>query len=190
MTNICKPVEIGHFVIRTREVAPLVTYYKIFFGAKVACETYPITFLSYDNEHHRIAIILDPSAVPKPTGRPPPPTCGFDHIAFTVPSLGQLLRSYRLRKDAGLTPAYCLDHGLTLSMYYVDPDGNKVELQADSFEDKADAVRFMGTKVFADNPRGVEYNPDELLERLEAGESEASLLARMLGRKTIANLRS
>lgn len=188
MENICRPVEIGHFVIRTREVAPLVTYYKMFFGAKVAAETHPITFLTYDDEHHRLAIILDPSAVPKPTGRPPPPTCGFDHLAFTVPSVGHLLRSYRQRRDAGLTPAYCLDHGMTLSMYYVDPDGNKVELQADCFESKADAVRFMGTKAFAANPRGVQYDPDELLQRLEAGETEAGLLAGMLGRKTIANL--
>lgn len=31
-------------------------------------------------------------------------------------------------KDQGIVPHACLDHGMTMSFYYADPDGNSVEL--------------------------------------------------------------
>jgi len=33
--------------------------------------------------------------------------------------------------------AFALDHGMTISLYYLDPDGNLLELQVDSFGDWA-----------------------------------------------------
>jgi catechol 2,3-dioxygenase len=41
--------------------------------------------------------------------------------------------SYLRLRDAGIEPDICIDHGMTLSSYYSDPDGNRVELQVDNF---------------------------------------------------------
>jgi catechol-2,3-dioxygenase len=37
-------------------------------------------------------------------------------------------------KGAGITPFVSVNHGLTTSFYYRDPDGNGVELQIDNLE--------------------------------------------------------
>jgi hypothetical protein len=36
---------------------------------------------------------------------------------------------------SGVEPAFSLDHGMTMSLYYKDPGGNFVELQNDNFSD-------------------------------------------------------
>ena len=40
-------------------------------------------------------------------------------------------------------PEFCLDHGMTFSYYYRDPDGNHVELQVDNFGDWAKSSAFV-----------------------------------------------
>jgi hypothetical protein len=58
-----------------------------------------------------------------------------------------------------------LDHGMTMSFYYVDPDGNSVELQADNFGDWAESTDWMRTSPdFAANPIGMPVDPNLMLE--------------------------
>ena len=57
-------------------------------------------------------------------------------------------------KGEGIEPYWCLNHGPTTSMYYKDPDGNKVELQIDNF-DTDETNRWMGSGEFAQNPIGI-----------------------------------
>ncbi len=65
---------------------------------------------------------------------------------------------------------------MTLSLYYADPDGNQVELQIDTATvDEANA--FMHSDVFAANPIGVVFDPDDLVARRKAGESVESLVS-------------
>ena len=47
--------------------------------------------------------------------------------------MDELLDTYQRLKSDGIVPHGCLDHGMTTSFYYVDPDGNSVELQCDNF---------------------------------------------------------
>lgn len=65
-----------------------------------------------------------------------------------------------------------------MSIYYEDPDGNQIETQVDSFEDPEEATKFMASEEFAENPIGVDFDPEELIRRLQAGESEESLKKR------------
>lgn len=46
-----------------------------------------------------------------------------------------LFDTYARLKGEGIVPHACLDHGLTMSFYYLDPDGNSLELQYDLFGD-------------------------------------------------------
>jgi len=48
----------------------------------------------------------------------------------------------RLR-ELDILPVMCLDHGMTISMYYADPDGNGVEIQVDAFNDWALSKEWM-----------------------------------------------
>ena len=68
-----------------------------------------------------------------------------------------------------------INHGLTLSMYYRDPDGNKVELQIDNFATVEELKGFFGSHDFSKNPIGVSFDPDELARQFHAGVPESEL---------------
>ena len=57
-------------------------------------------------------------------------------------------------------------------MYYVDPDGNSVELQVDNFGDWGRSTDFMrSAPEFAADPIGTPIDPDAYLAAHEAGTS-------------------
>ncbi len=43
----------------------------------------------------------------------------------------------------GIEPYWCVHHGLTVSMYYADPDGNQMEFQVDAFESMEEAGEYV-----------------------------------------------
>ncbi|GKT42934.1 biphenyl-2,3-diol 1,2-dioxygenase 3 [Colletotrichum spaethianum] len=169
----CRPSELAHFVLRSKNPQQLVEFYKNFLNAKITHSSDLITFMTWDHEHHRLAVLNDPNAVPKPEN-----AVGVDHLALTFDSLGHLLQAYKARKEFGIEPAYCANHGMSTSMYYKDPDGNKIENQVDAFETKEDAIQYMMNAEFTEDPRGPRFDPEELLKRYEAGEDEKSLMKR------------
>jgi hypothetical protein len=67
-----------------------------------------------------------------------------------------------------------------MSLYYADPDGNRMEFQVD-VGTVEEATALMRTPAFAANPVGVMYDPDALLARFEGGEQEESLIAMPVG---------
>ena len=87
---------------------------------------------------------------------------------------------YKKLKAAGMTPYWPIHHGTTLSLYYRDPDGNRMEFQVDHGTVE-EATAFMASRAFAANPIGVVYDPDALLAKYEAGASEAELMTMPTG---------
>jgi hypothetical protein len=70
-------------------------------------------------------------------------------------------------------------------MYYRDPDGNEIETQVDNFDTSEDANVFMMSQKFVDNPIGVDFDPEDLIRRLEAGEDEKTIKSRQeIGKRT------
>jgi catechol-2,3-dioxygenase len=60
--------------------------------------------------------------------------------------------------------------------YFVDPDGNSVELQADNFGDWKRSTDWMRTAPeFAANPIGVPVDPDRLVKAWREGASAQEL---------------
>ena len=98
-------------------------------------------------------------------------------MAFTYDTLEDLLLAYRQRLTKGLKPIWCVNHGPTMSMYYRDPDGNTNEMQVDSL-DVHGTTAFLEGPEFAENPIGVDYDPEELIKRLENGEAFESMVKR------------
>lgn len=167
------PVKLAHVVLRTANFKSMVTFYKTLLGAHAAYENDKMAFLTYDEEHHRIAILHMPNATPKQSD-----SAGLDHIAFTFKTLPNLMLAYQQHKAHGIQPFWSVNHGPTLSMYYQDPDYNKVEMQVDAFDTVEEETAFFATSAFAENPIGVDFDPEDVIKRLQGGEDEQQLKLR------------
>ncbi len=171
--GVVKPRQLAHVVRRTGRFDELVRWYCTVLGAEVVHADGMLAFLTYDDEHHRIAIAQIPGLAEQP-----PMAAGTDHIAFTYADLGDLLHTYERLKACGITPYWCINHGPTTSMYYKDPDGSRVELQVDNMPSIEAIDAWMRSGAFAANPIGVVYDPEDLLARYRAGEPLETLTAR------------
>ena len=173
-----RPSRFVHVVYRTRKFDEMIRWYEAVFDAKVRYQNPVLAFLSYDDEHHRIALIN--MAVVHPDAPAPAPRAevGEDHVAYTYDSVEDLVENYAQLKEKGIVPYWCVHHGVTMSMYYGDPDGNQMELQVDAFESMDDADAFMRGPHFATNPIGVEYDPDDVLAKIRAGTPGSAFLRR------------
>lgn len=167
------PIKLAHIALRTGDVARLRAWYCTVLEAKVMFENDFIAFVTYDDEHHRIAIINRGSsdAQSAETGQ-------LDHVSFTMECLEDLLDTYERLEGEGIVPNRTINHGPTTSMYFADPDGNGVELQIDNFATVAEAQAFIESDEFAENPIGIEFEPRELIERFRSGEPLSELLRR------------
>ena len=103
---------------------------------------------------------------------------GLHHVAFTFGSMGDLVDNYARLRDGGIRPFFCVNHGPTTSMYYRDPDGNRVELQIDNFATAEEGQAWMRSAAFDRNPIGVEFDPDALVKKFRSGVPVAELVAR------------
>jgi catechol 2,3-dioxygenase-like lactoylglutathione lyase family enzyme len=170
-TQPVSPAKFAHFVLRSGHVDKLAEWYRTVLAARIVFRDERLCFLSYDDEHHRLAIIQIPGLQPRD-----PDGTGTDHVAYSYRDLGELLANYRRLKAAGILPHWPINHGVTTSMYYRDPDNNRVELQIDNFATEAECQAYFQSQAFRENPVGVTYDPEDLCRRYEAGEPVAELL--------------
>ncbi len=169
--GLASPSKFAHAVLRTRDkFEAMVTWYLTVLNAEVVYSNGMLAFLSYDDEHHRIAIAWSPNSPEQA-----PRATGLDHLAFTYGSLDELLGNYERLKATGIVPFLPINHGPTTSLYYADPDGNRIELQVDNFEDMGEATRHMEA-TFGTNPIGVAFDPDDYVRRRQSGTPAAELI--------------
>jgi catechol-2,3-dioxygenase len=173
-----RPEKFVHVVYRTRRFEAMLKWYAAVFDAQTRHQNPALAFLSYDEEHHRFAFINMEVLQPDGAELDRAGVIGVDHLAYTYGSLTVLFDNYEKLKAQGIKPYWCIHHGITVSMYYADPDGNQMELQVDCYPSAQQANEFMEGPHFALNPIGVEYDPEEWLQRLRSGEAPATLLPR------------
>jgi catechol-2,3-dioxygenase len=172
------PKKLAHFVLRTKmdRVPKILDWYKKVLEGEAMMETPMIGFVTYDNEHHRVAVLGLPGVTDHVDM-----TCGLHHVAFTYANLKDLLYTYdRLKNEHDIKPQFCINHGPTTSMYYFDPDKNQIELQVDNVPEEKFAEYFANGE-FTQNPIGIKFDPEALKARLKAGEPEEVLLKRPNG---------
>lgn len=165
-----RPAAFVHFVLQTSRVREQVEFYKTFLNAWEVFGSDMGSFLTYDQEHHRVAIAYAPGLRDRD-----PKAAGVEHLSFAFTSLGDLLANYLRLKDSGIHPYWSINHGPTTSLYYRDMDGNQIETQNDNFETHEEAIGFFHTEAFRANSLGVQFDPDLLVEKFRAGVPEEEL---------------
>ena len=136
----------------------MIEWYSTLVGAEVLFQAPDGAWLSNDEANHRIALLAFPVFVDDPERDT---HTGMHHSAFEYDSFEELNASYLRLREAGITPDICLDHGMTFSYYYKDPDGNYVELQCDIFGDWAKSSEWMReSEEFHSNPMGTFVDPE------------------------------
>jgi hypothetical protein len=147
-------------------------WYLTTLNGHVQYENPNVCFLTYDEEHHRIGIVQIPGVTGETCAGP-----GLEHISFAYSDLGELLANYQRLKALGVEPYWTINHGPTISLYYRDPDGNRIELQYDVFSTADGANRFIAEN-YGENFMGVVFEPEDMIQKYEAGVSIDEIVRR------------
>jgi catechol 2,3-dioxygenase len=162
-----------HVNLKTTRLQKMIDFYGTLVGAEVVFRDEVGAWLSDDGANHRIALLAFANFVDDPEKDT---RTGMHHSAFEYASFEELNASYLRLKEAGIVPALCLDHGMTLSYYYADPDANHVELQVDCFGDWEKSKEWMrSSPEFRANPIGVFVDPERIAADAADGISFAEI---------------
>jgi catechol-2,3-dioxygenase len=156
-----------HLNLKTTRLDEMIEFYGEVVGAEVLFRDDVGAWLSNDEANHRIALLAFPNFSDDPQKEE---HTGIHHSAFEYARFDELNDTYLRLKEAGIQPSFCLDHGMTFSYYYTDPDGNHVELQIDNFGDWGRSSEWMRTsEEFAANPIGQFVDPEKVAADRAAG---------------------
>jgi len=169
------PPKLHHATFLTLKLHDMVAWYEKVAGLTPVHYSDSAAWLVNDEANHRIALIAHP-AIKKPVDKPT--SAGLHHTAFEYTDFDQWVDNYVRLKDEGIVPFMCLDHGITMSLYYADPEGNGVEIQVDNFGDWGRSKEWMwASREFSDNPIGQFFDPDKIVEARERGLSKDEIHA-------------
>ena len=133
--------ELNHAVLYVRDVATARTFYTQVLGFRVITEDPGgrAAFLRAggSDNHHDLGLIAVGATAP----RPPRGATGLYHLAWRVASIDELRRARDVLRNHDALVGQS-DHGVSKSLYAVDPDGNEFEvmylLPEDQWGDLAD----------------------------------------------------
>lgn len=168
--------KLHHLTFMTLDVDAMVKWYELVAGLEPVYYSEGAAWLTNDEANHRIALLTFPGLKP-PADKPH--SAGLHHLAFEYASFDHWLDNYVRLSEAGIEPDRCLDHGMTMSMYYVDPEGNGVEIQVDVFEDWGKSKEWMwASQEFSADQVGPLFDPRKIVEARAAGLTMAQIHAK------------
>jgi catechol 2,3-dioxygenase len=120
---------LGHVVIKVRDQQRAEAFYNGLLGIPIVARYAPLsmTFFSLGN-HHDFAV----AAVGNDAVDAPPNTPGLLHVAFKIGTRIEELRQAKGQLEASGVEVEAVDHQVTKSIYFKDPDGNTIELYVDA----------------------------------------------------------
>ena len=126
-----KPKRLGHIVLRVRDLGRSEEFYSQVLGLRVTGRAGDeMVFFSSTDDHHDLAIAKIAEDAPGPD----PNRVGLYHFAYQLGSFEELKEAYRFLNKKGVKIAGMGDHGVTKSLYFLDPDGNEIEVYCDAPE--------------------------------------------------------
>ena len=119
---MAKPKRVGHLVLNVKNLDESTKFYSEVLGFEIALQRPTGTFLTCGKIHHDLALFQAPEgAMPVTEGQ-----LGLNHFAVQVEDINDLKEVYDELKDSGASMDRNTDHGMTSSIYFFDPDGNKI----------------------------------------------------------------
>src|SRR5438132_2458837 len=98
-------------------------------------------FLCLLQYHHELPLFQVPTGEAPRVAQP-----GLHHMAWQFRSLEELQAAHRELKAMGVPVEDTIEHNVTRSVYFPDPDGNRVELYCDMVENGFETMRTLGPK--------------------------------------------
>ena len=145
---------LSHVGLYVTDVPKMIEFYTKVLGFVVSdgAEDGRITFLSRNpSDHHQVVLVKG-----RQTGTDMPMV---QQVSFNVGTLANVQRAYRKVKEAGCTVIDPRCHGNAWSVYFGDPEGNRIEI-------------FCDTPWYVPQPLGYEIDldkpEDELFRETEA----------------------
>ena len=121
-----KPRQLGHLVIRVRDLQRSEEFYTKFMGLEVSDRGGDTMVFLRSNQgvHHDLAIAKIADDAPGPEQD----RVGLYHFAYEFDSFDQLREAHRMAEEMGIRIAGFGDHGENKGLYVLDPDGIEIEL--------------------------------------------------------------
>jgi catechol-2,3-dioxygenase len=162
-----------HVTLKTGQLAEMMAWYELVLGLDRQFVFEHGAWLTNDAANHRVGLLSTDKVIEDPDKLT---HAGLHHSAFEYADIDEWLATYERLKAHGILPHMVVDHGMTLSMYYLDPDGNSIELQIDNFGNWRQSGEWMHTaEAFAADPIGPPCDPEALLAARRAGLSHVEI---------------
>jgi catechol 2,3-dioxygenase len=122
--------QLSHCGIFARDVSRLVDFYTRILGLVVSDRGISsnggaeLAFLTASPEHHHQFVVV--------SGRAPQGTTTVNQLSFKVRGLDELKEIHRRVREEGITEIRQVSHGNALSIYFPDPEGNRIEVYMDT----------------------------------------------------------
>ena len=142
-----RPKKVGHVVLKVRDVERAEQFYTEVLGFEVVMRLNRPrgVFFTLGTQHHDLAVLEMPAeAEPVKDNQ-----VGLHHVALQVGSFEELQDCYRTLKARNVRITSSIDHFITKSIYFLDPDGNGFELYYDVGADGLERIRRGDAATFA-----------------------------------------
>ena len=119
---------LDHVVLKVGDRERAEAFYEGVLGLPVAARetAFPMTFYTL-GDHHDLAIM----AIGADAGSPGDGDVGLAHVAFKIGDDLATLKAAQADLNAAGVQTRAIDHGVSQSLYFADPDGNGVEVYVD-----------------------------------------------------------
>lgn len=148
--------KLGHVALTVRDIRKSSEFYIKTLGLQVACENLKrqVVFLSFGREHIELTL-FDAATCETPFATQP----SLHHTAWQLSSFDDLCSAYRELKSMGVSIESTIEHGVTRSIYFHDPDGHRVELYCNMAKNGFEFMRTVGPSY---EPLDLEQGPSAL----------------------------
>ena len=129
---------VGHVVLYVSDVDEAIAFYGGKLGMEITRQDVErkMAFMSFGTQHHDIGLF-------QVRGEASKGTLGLAHVAMVIDGGEEVLKAMHDRLAEAGVAVVPTDHGMTHSVYFNDPDGNRLEIYCDVFAEPAEGLQWM-----------------------------------------------
>lgn len=121
-------LRVGHAVLKNRDLDKAKWFYGEVLGMQISSDQSPRgVFFRFGDYHHDIGIFK----VSEEADLPKQDQVGLAHLALATDGIETVIALKKRLEEYGCKVEGALDHGMTHSLYFRDPDGNLLECYAE-----------------------------------------------------------